>query len=147
MEQEEAARAVAAADTEAVEEADAMEVDGEEAKEEENDEENMEHGEDDKDSSAAVTAHNLDKKLATPAGKKRWSEALSKTKKAAPTGVHKTYAATTTALHPRSFVPHNYTYPRAIIVGSARLVQEDKAKEFMDLVISGNTSLQWKNGR
>ena len=80
-----------------------------------------------------MTARNLDKELATPAGKKLRSEELLKTKKAALTGVRKIYATTAMALRPSSFVPQNYTHHRVIIEGSARLVQEDKVKEFLDL--------------
>ena len=78
---------MAAADAKVAEEANAMEADGDEAKEEENDEEDEEHGGDDNDGSPAVTTRNLDKELATPVGKKHWSEELSKTKKAALTGM------------------------------------------------------------
>ena len=130
MEQKEAAKATAAAEAEVAGKEDAMEVEdvGVEGEGKEEEQEG-----DDSDESVVIT-RNLDKEMVTPAGKKCQRGELVKTMKDTPRGGTRTRATTTTALHPSSYTSHKHIFPRVITEGSSRLVQEDKVKEFMELI-------------
>ena len=132
--QEEAAKIEAAVALKEAEKEVGMEVEDKGTEGEGKEEENKEQGGYDSDDLPVVITRNLDKEMATPAGKKRWSEDLMKTTKATPMGARRTQATTMTALRPSSYTPLKHIFPRVIIEGSARLVQEDKVKELMDLI-------------
>ena len=123
-EQEEAAKMAAAAALEAAEKEDAMEVEvvGLEGGGKE-DETTGQRGYDSDDS---PIARDLDKEMATSSGKKRRGGDLIHPNTDTPKAM--------TALRRTSYKPHSYSHPRVIIEGSARLGQEDKIKEFTDLI-------------
>ena len=78
------------------------------------------------DDSPVGTDRSGEKEMGTPVGKKRRGGDLNHLTKATPTAAP--------ALKRSTYTPHTHTFPRVIIEGSARLGQEDKIKEFTDLI-------------
>ena len=126
VEQEKAEKVAAALALEAAEKEDAMEVEEAGLEGGGKEDEAMEQWGYDSDNSPVGIARNLDKEMVTPVGKKHRGGDLTHPTTATP--------KVTTALRRSCYKPHAHSYPRVIIEGSARLAQEDKIKEFTDLI-------------